>query len=137
MPVIRQSYYLINHGLEGWTPVDATTYYFGSNYKNDSTTPLIQKMRIPRTGIITSASLFSYATTVGTNENISAYVRLNNTTDYLIQTIGAATAERFFINDNINIPVATGNFVEIKVVCPTWATNPAGIKLGWEILVKV
>lgn len=32
--------------------------------------------------------------------------------------------------------VAVGDFIEIKVVCPTWATNPATVAFGGTVYVE-
>ena len=65
--------------------------------------------------------------TTGTNENIEMYIRVNNTTDYLIETIGVATPKRRFNNNSMNIVLNAGDFYTVKFVCPTWATNPTSI----------
>ena len=53
------------------------------------------------------------------------YIRVNNTVDYLIQSQSLATNERMWINTTMNIPVVAGDYVEIKSVTSTMATNPA------------
>jgi len=55
---------------------------------------------------------------------VSMYVRVNNSTDYLIATVSAATNERVFSNAGLSIPLAVGNYIEIKCIPPVWATNP-------------
>jgi len=82
-------------------------------------------------GTITVAEIFTWAAgAVGTNENWSFYVRLNDTTDYLIATVGAATDQRAFQNSAINVPISSGDYVEIKTVNPAWATNPTNVSYG-------
>jgi hypothetical protein len=92
-----------------------------------STTANRWRIYIPKTGTIKSAYVFSYAGTAGTNENWSMNIRLNNSSDTLIQTLGANTNDRVWSNTNLNISVTQGNYIEIKEVCPTWATNPATV----------
>lgn len=120
-----------------FAPVDAGTYYFGSVNRGSGTTAAQSKMYIRRSGVIRVAEAYWWANGVaGSNEDVSVYVRLNDTTDYLIQTVGAATQERNFTNAAINITVASGDFVEIKMVCPTWATNPTNGAFGGYLLVE-
>lgn len=105
-------------------PTDGQTVYFGNLPKAPVTSAAISKVYIPRRGIITRAEVYTYSGTAGSNENWSLYVRLNNTTDTLIQTVGAATNQRIFSNSSLSIAVAAGDYIEIKGVQPTWATNP-------------
>ena len=61
------------------------------------------------------------------------YVRKNDSTDTLIQTVSSATAERSWTNNSLSISVAAGDYVEIKGVNPTWATNPGGVAVSGYI----
>lgn len=137
MPVNKQAFYTLSGVVDGLNPADATTYYLGSTLGVPPTAAQ-NKTYIPRGGIISMAQVYWYAATVaGTNESFSIYVRLNNTTDYLIQAKSDTNAEKLFDNPNINIPVAVGDYIEIKLVCPTWVTNPTGVRIYWRVLVKV
>ena len=92
---------------------------------------------IPIAGTIKSIMIHTYCdTTAGSNENISMYFRLNNTTDTLIQTLGANTAYRSFLNSALSIAVAAGDWFEIKMVAPTWATNPSGMRFSGFVYVE-
>jgi hypothetical protein len=93
---------------------------------------------IPKSGTIKRAEISSYAaTTTGTAQNISLYVRLNNTTDTLIATVGAATAVRDFINTGLSIAVTAGDYIEIKIIVATpYTTPPAGITFGGNLYIE-
>jgi hypothetical protein len=106
------------------SPTDAQTVYFGTLPKAPTTTANISKVYIPKTGTIKHAEIYCYSGTAGTNEAWSLYVRLNNTTDYLIQTKSVNTSERVFSNTSLDIAVTAGQYIEIKGVQPTWVTNP-------------
>ena len=95
-------------------------------------------MYIPKSGTIKRAEISSYAaTTTGTAQNISLYVRLNNTTDTLIATVGAATAVRDFINTGLSIAVTAGDYIEIKIIVATpYTTPPAGITFGGNLYIE-
>jgi hypothetical protein len=73
--------------------------------------------------------------TAGSNENISVYIRLNNSSDTLIQTVGVANGHRVFTNVALSIAVAVGDYIEIKMVCPTWGTPPVACNFGGEVYV--
>jgi hypothetical protein len=118
------------------SPVDAQTIYFGNLPKAPVTTSNISKVYIPRAGNITRAEIYCYSGTAGTAENWSCYIRLNNTTDTLVQTIGAATNERRFNNSSLAIAVVAGDYIEIKMINPTWATNPLTTIFGGYIYIE-
>jgi hypothetical protein len=118
------------------SPVDAQTIYFGNLPKAPVTTAAISKVYIPRTGSIKRAEIYCYSGTAGTSENWSCYIRLNNSTDTLVQTIGAATNERRFNNSSLSISVVAGDYIEIKFINPTWATNPLTTIFGGYIYIE-
>jgi hypothetical protein len=118
------------------SPVDAQTVYFGNMPKGVITTANISKVHIESSGVIRRANVYCYSGTAGTAENWSLYIRVNNTTDYLIETVGSATNERIFNNESLNIPVNAGDYFEIKAVNPTWVTNPLTTTFGGNVIVE-
>lgn len=114
------------------------TYYFGNQPRALLGTPTNTKVFIPKTGTIKRAEITSFAsTTTGTAQNITVSVRLNNTTDTLVATVGAATAVRDFINTALSIAVVAGDYIEIKVVTATpFTTPPAGITFGGTLYIE-
>lgn len=118
------------------SPVDAQTIYFGMLPKAPITTANVSKCHVRKAGKITSANIGCYSGTAGTGEAWSLYIRVNNTTDYLIATLSQATNERIFYNDALNIPLAVGDYFEIKAVNPTWSTNPLTCIFGGYIHIE-
>jgi hypothetical protein len=118
------------------SPTDAQTVYFGNLPKAPVTTPGISKVYIPKTGTITRAELYCYSGTVGTNEPWSLYIRKNDAADTLIQTVNTAASERIFRNNAMGLPVAAGDYIEIKGVQPTWVTNPATTIYGGYLYIE-
>jgi len=106
------------------SPADAATIYFGQLPKAPTTSANISKIYIRKAGTIKAANIYSYAGTAGTAEAWVANIRLNNTTDTQIASVSAATNERVWSNTSLNIAVNVGDYIEIKMVNPTWATNP-------------
>jgi len=136
-PVKGYSYgYSINVQALTSSPADGATIYFGSLPKAPTTTANISKVYIRNPGRINRAEIYCYSGTAGTSESWSLYIRKNNTTDYLIATISAATNERVFSNSAMDIPVVAGDYIEIKGVQPTWATNPATTIYGGYIHIE-
>lgn len=88
-------------------------------------------------GTIVGAYVGWWANTAGSAENISAYVRKNDTTDYLIATVGTSASGKSFYNAALSIPISShGDFFEVKLVYPTWATNPNTLQV-WGFIWAV
>lgn len=120
------------------TMTDAQTIYFGGLAANaPSTTDAIQQIVIPFTGTITKAVVFSRAGTAGTGESWTLNLRLNSSSDTAIASVASATASRTWTSGALSVGVTAGDFVEIKSVNPTWATNPANVAFGGAIYVSV
>jgi hypothetical protein len=128
--------YAINVQALTSSPVDAQTVYFGTLPKAPITTANISKVYIRKAGTIKIAEIYCYAGTAGTAEAWSLYIRKNNTTDTLIKTLSIATNERVFTNEALSIAVAVGDYIEIKGVQPTWATNPLTCIYGGYIYIE-
>ena len=118
------------------SPVDGQTTYFGMLPKAPTTSAAISKIHVRKAGTIKIANIYCYSGTAGTAESWSLYIRLNNTTDTLIQTLSVATNERIFSNVSLSITVAVGDYIEIKCVNPTWATNPLTTIWGGYIYIE-
>lgn len=128
--------YTINVQALTSSPADGQKVYFGMLPKAPTTSANISKVHIRKAGTITSANIYCYSGTAGTNEAWSLYVRINNTTDHLIQTLSVNTSERIFTNSSLNIAVSPGDYIEIKSVNPTWATNPLTTIFGGYIYIE-
>ena len=117
-------------------PADGVTYYLGLQADPPATTAGFRRIYVPKAGTITIAHLSMYAGTAGSAENISVYIRLNNTTDYLVKTVGASASYRIFDNASLAIAVVAGDYIEIKIVCPTWASNPFYVNMTGSVYIE-
>lgn len=116
-------------------PADATTYYFGMP-GHDSTADR-NRVYIPMAGKITKVYIYWVATgTAGSSEKISVYLRKNNTSDTLLGEWENSDAKKVIAKTGLNISVADGDYFEIKVVCPTWETNPTQVKINATIYIE-
>lgn len=118
------------------TPIDSQTVYWGGFSVAPSTTANRWRVYIPKGGLIKTVYIYSYSDTAGSNENWSMYVRLNNTTDTLVQTLGTSANDRVWSNSALNIVVAAGDYIEIKEVQPAWGTNPANVTRTGVIYIE-
>ena len=117
-------------------PADSTTYYFGSLPLPPSTTGAERRLHVPRAGTITRVDVTSYAKTAGSNESVSLYVRKNDTSDTLVATVSTSANLRYFQASGLSIAVAAGDYIEIKLVCPAWGTNPLSVYFAGNVFVK-
>ena len=128
--------YTLNFQALTSSPADGATIYFGQLPKAPVTTQGQSRIYIRKAGAIKIANVFSFSGTAGTNENWTCNIRLNNTGDTAIATVGAATSERTWSNTGLNITVAVGDYVEVKCVNPTWATNPLTTIFGGYLYIE-
>jgi len=101
-----------------------------------STTAARWRVYIPKSGTIKVAFIYSYAGTAGTGETWKMYIRLNNSSDTLIQDLLLANSNRVWSNTLLNIAVVAGDYIEIKEICPTWVTNPATVTRTGVIYIE-
>lgn len=118
------------------SPADGQTIYFGQLPKAPVTAAATSKIYIRKAGTIKLAQIYCFSGTAGTAESWSIYVRLNNSTDTLIATVSVSAGERIFTNSLLSIAVVAGDYVEIKSVNPTWATNPLTTIFGGYVYIE-
>lgn len=121
---------------EGNFPDNHVGYF--SNHANDALTTATNEFIYPFYNceiIAADLSMVSYGT-IGTGEDISIYIRVNNTTDYLIATVGNTNRAKRFVNTGLSITLTTSDYFACKIVCPTWATNPTLSRIAGNILTK-
>lgn len=110
------------------SPVDGTTYYFGIPFIAWNSTQGAYSIYVREACVLKIAELKWIATGVaGSNESISVYIRKNNATDTLVASVGDTSAAKTFTNENLAISLAAGDYIEVKMVCPTWVTNPTNV----------
>ena len=118
------------------TTTDAQTIYWGSKNLAHQTAADIHRIYIPKAGTIKVCYAHFHSGTAGTAESWSLYIRKNNTTDTLVQTVGLSNAHRVFSNTGLSIAVVAGDYIELKEIQPTLATNPANVRRSAVIYVE-
>lgn len=117
-------------------PTSSGTFYFGQGPKEMTVSALESRVYIPRTGVIVAAHLSSFAGIAATAGDVSLYIRVNNTSDTLIQTQGLASQTTIWSNTGLSINVTAGSYIEIKMTTPAWVTPPAEIAFGGHVFVR-
>lgn len=119
-----------------WNPADAIEYAF------DGTFIIPQNGNYANRGIFFPVNItiigchLNYKSTSAaghTGENISLYLRLNNTTDALVATLGNTSNIKKFTNMALSIAVTTADYITPKFAATTWVTNPVSVGLDGTI----
>jgi hypothetical protein len=117
------------------SPTDSETRYIGSLPRQPSLTADADRVYIPRAGTLEIAQIYCGCSSASTTEAWSFYLRLNDTTDYLIATVSNASQEKLFTNLSMALAVAAGDFFVIKYVSPAWVTNPGGVEISGHVYI--
>jgi len=133
-----------NSGLAETTLADGETIFFGAPYSNfppsASPSDTLRRIYLPAGRIVGVKGLGFPANAGVSSENTTIYVRINNTTDVTVTTTfqfsATAYAPTVFTNTTLNTAVALGDYAEVKVVAPTYATNPTGVQFQGVIYVS-
>lgn len=115
-------------GFASSTPADGTTYFFGLWHEQVLIgTGGYARLYMPRAGIITTA-MMEINSTPGSAETSTISIRLNDTSDTTLCSTVALNASPFvFTTTSLTLSVAQFDYVELKWVTPTWATNPTTV----------
>lgn len=114
---------------------DGATYYWGTSGAFGAVTTQGLTRIYNLTGkTLTIVAISTFVRwTVGTSESSTVYLRYNNTTDYSIGTVAGNVAQTELSLTGQSIAWASGDYVEMKMVNPTWVTNPSGMSAGGQI----
>lgn len=130
---------MLNTNHVSGNPVDATTYFMAAStfiaYTNNNNAQT--RMYVPKTGTLNVCyGAVTVQGTLGSNENCTLAIRLNDTTDTNVTTTLQLTgASNTFSNTGLGIAVTAGNFISFKFISPTWATNPTNCCFTGTVLI--
>lgn len=131
--------YALQYFSASWDPADSTTYYF-SNMPGTGVTTASGRRRIyvPRAGKITACYFAVIVSgTLGTTETATVSIRLNDTTDTTVSSaVDFDAAEQVFSKTDLAIAVAAGDWFNIKLACPAFATNPTTVSISGEVWIE-
>jgi len=131
--------YVIPFGVATGNPADASTYFGGLSFQVAITSMAVVttsgRIHIPKSGTVKACYLYLVAT-LGTNESSTISLRLNDNTDYTISTFAITSSTFQLSNTTMNIPVVVGDYLHVKWVTPTWATNPTNLRYTGIIYIE-
>lgn len=122
-----------------YNPLDNTTAHFNNTGILAQNAAANLRSIYPPAGVLMGVHIDMVATsTTGSGENVSLYVRVNDTTDYLIATVGSTALVRVFENLAMNGGAGitfngTTDFYCYKIQNPlNYVTNPSAVGFqGW------
>lgn len=130
-PASLVGYALMFYGNTQSSPADATTYYFGNAPAQAiDTNATWYRIYVPKAGKIKAVyGNLHTGGAAGSGESSSIYVRINNTTDVTVTTsLTTNSVSNPFNATGLSTAVSAGDYLEIKWVTPTWASNPTNIR---------
>lgn len=137
VPVFTYPFPISGDRATGLNPADATTYFAGKFGEiNPSTTAGIPVV-VSTAGIVIAAYLSVYVSgTLGTTEQATFHLRVNNTTDNTLSSVVQfnAVTQRYNIT-GLNVAIARGDTLLLKMVMPTWVTNPTAVTIDLELTI--
>lgn len=124
-----------------FNPADGATYYFGASEGfgiGNLTTFTNASVRIPKTGTLVSVHFqININSVAGTaSENVVHTLDINaGATSVALGTFDYNPTVRKTLVSGLTQAVTAGDYVALKIVCPTWTTNPTG--LGVYCLLEI
>lgn len=123
--------YVITTPNNSLAPQANLTFYGGSGtFTSVSSYADSRRIYFPQAGTLETVYIAALQTgTKGSSEQASVYIRINNTTDYLITNTAAMDAPingyNVWSTDTLTLPIVAGDYFEIKIVMPpTFVTRP-------------
>jgi len=122
-------------------PADSTTYYFAQSVSlitNTAATAKNVQFYIPFSCTLTKVYGSFNTSTGGSSENITIFVRVNNTTNTNVTTtfklVNSGVTVNQFSNSGLSISLNAGDYISIGMTTPAWATNPLSVvgSVGWS-----
>ena len=122
-------------------PADSQTYFiqmFSSILTNTASGNAKSRYYIPRTGTLKACVGQCIVNgTLGSSENSTLAIRLNNTTDTTVtSTLQLTAASNPITNTSLSIAVTAGDYIELKWTTPAWGTNPTTVGFNLTLYLE-
>lgn len=124
----------------GSNPAASTTYILGAAVRaNLSTVQGATRIYVPRPGRVRYANVLTRTNGVTASAGTSTLFLTKNTT--LSETLGTSTTLGSTTTDNftstaVSMSVAQGDFLEIRLTTPAWATLPTAVECNAIIYIE-
>jgi len=119
-----------------FNPADATNYYVGSIPHITGTTPDINRIYMPKSGIVKAVYVYFYNGTAGSSETSTIYLKVNSTILTNLGSVQNNSTSTYLGNTSIDRSVSQGDYLEIKWTTPTWTTNPSDVSMSYVVYIE-
>ena len=133
IPAASSGISFIMRTLNG-NPADSSTYFLCMAQTTIVTTVSSGRSRIvmPKAGTITAA--YGQTTnqgTLGSAEDVTIALRLNDTSNTNVTTtLHTNATSSAFSNAALSLAVSAGDFIDVLMITPAWATNPTIVSVS-------
>lgn len=119
------------------TPTTNTTYWYGSAGSAPVANGVDRfRVYVPKSGRIKTVIVSLWSNSASSGEAWPFYIRINNTTDYLIASVGDTAKNKVWSNTGLDIAVNAGDYFEIKFITPAWVTVPTTLIFNTVIYLE-
>lgn len=129
-------YLLLTFGCASDNPADGATRYISVIQGLPPRTAASNgPMVVPVDGTVVGYHVSTHVNAGGGSELVNFYLRLNDTTDFGNETIAWDTNYKELVVSGLSQAVAAGDKLIVKMVYPTWATDPTTVRhFGWVLM---
>src|SRR5574338_740401 len=137
-PGLGYALYIVQNNNSG-NPADGATYFLSpttfTHFTASGSGPT--RMYVPFAGTVTKIyGAITVAGTLGSSQNCTLSLRLNNSSDTTVSsTLKLTTANNAF-NATVSIGVSAGDYLEFKILCPIWTTNPTSCSFSGTVYIS-
>jgi len=116
---------------------DAINYVLSFNFEALAVTETVRQFNFDKSETIKELILTSLHSLAGSSEDVTLYIRnITTATDYLVGTFKenyTSNSAKTFKFTGLNIAVNDTDFWTVKILTPTWVTNPTAVRYGIRI----
>jgi len=128
--------YALNLGGTNATINASSTYYLGIPGLTITSSAAIRRVYIPQSGTIKNAQFYVKTTNATSTENWTISIRLNNSSNTTLATVGNALTDKEFKTTSLSIAVNTGDYIEITTTTPAFVTAPGSTYIYGSIFIQ-
>jgi len=111
-----------------FNPADGGTYFF-TQWVNSGVDQTESSAAIIAPVSMTIKSFYgAFYSSAGSNEAVTFSIGINGVYTVVSDTFQMTATENFLSNNSLNISVAQGDKITVRMLCPTWATNPSNLR---------
>jgi len=128
--------YALNLGGTNATINASSTYYLGIPGLTITNSAAIRRVYIPKSGTIVGGQLYVKTTNTTTTENWTISIRLNNSNNTTLATVGNTATDKVFASTSLSIAVVAGDYIEITTTTPAFVTAPGSTYVYGSIFIQ-